>query len=229
VLREVEQQPQSLLFGAAHRHRVRASPLRAAATGRDALRFLPSMTGSGAADGLCSPSAREANSTGLAAQRAATRKLAKLRTLAEVSAPAWLDNPPSSTVCLRRCKPGAGVRAKPMGRAPASLLSQALRERLPPACSRHRGVNRPWICYVLRVELDEFTVFDTPQRAMPLRARATLDRFTPQQLSRRLSSAQAGALAKRLAQAHGLRDAVEPFHHRVAALDGPAATRTSRS
>ena len=105
-------------------------------------------------------------------------QLASVLTLADVSAPAWLDSP----AIFYRLAYEDTDRAQSYAQsqwvaAPASLLSQRLRERLSRALSSglaYPGENLASE-YLLRVELDEFSqVFDTPQSShVLLRARAT--------------------------------------------------------
>jgi len=145
-------------------------------------------------------------------------RLANARTLVEVSAPAWLDNP---AIVYRLAYDDANqVQAYAQSRwvaAPASLLSQRLRERLPLALSPGiaRADENLASDYLLRVELDEFSqVFDTPQTSHALlRARATLiDSRRHELVAQRVFEVQRPALSPNaLGAAHGLRDAVDQF------------------
>lgn len=144
--------------------------------------------------------------------------LANARTLAEVSAPAWLDDP---AIVYRLAYDDANqAHAYTQSRwvaAPASLLSQRLRERLPLALSP--GIARADETlasdYLLRVELDEFSqVFDTPQTShVLLRARATLiDSRRHELVAQHVFEVRRPALSPNaLGAAHGLRDAVDEF------------------
>jgi cholesterol transport system auxiliary component len=144
--------------------------------------------------------------------------LANVRTLAEVSAPAWLDSP---AIVYRLAYDDAN-RAQAYAQsqwvaAPASLLSQRLRERLPMALSPGiaRAEETPTSDYLLRVELNEFSqVFDRPQTSHALlRARATLvDSRRHELVAQRLFEVQRPALSPdALGAAHGLHDAADEF------------------
>jgi len=182
-------------------------------------RFLPSMTAAALLTACATPIGSVSQfDLGLPPSAAADPQLANSRTLAEVSAPAWLDNP---AIVYRLAYVDANqAQAYAQSRwvaAPASLLSQRLRERLPPALFPGiGGVNQALGSdYVLRVELDEFSqVFDTPQTSHALlRARATLiDSRRNELLAQRLFEVQQPALSPNaLGAAHGLRDAVDHF------------------
>jgi cholesterol transport system auxiliary component len=155
---------------------------------------------------------------GLPRSTAVDPQLANSRTLAEVSAPAWLDSP---AIVYRLAYHDANqAQAYAQSRwvaAPASLLSQRLRERLAPALSPGIGrVNETLASdYVLRVELHEFSqVFDAPQTSHALlRARAMLiDSRRNELVAQHLFEVQQPALSPNaLGAAHGLRDAVDQF------------------
>ena len=144
--------------------------------------------------------------------------LASARALAQVSAPARLDSP---AIVYRLAYDDANqVRVYAQSQwaaAPASLLSQRLRERLSLALSA--GVSRasqsPPSDYLLRVELEEFSqVFDTPRTSHALlQACATLiDLRRHELVAQHVFEVQQPAPSPDAAgAAHGLRDAVDQF------------------
>jgi len=144
--------------------------------------------------------------------------LANVRTLAEVSSPAWLDSP---AIVYRLAYDDANqVRAYAQSRwvaAPASLLSQRLRERLSLALSAGivRTDETPASDYLLRVELEEFSqVFDTPTTSHAvLQACATLiDLRRHELVAQHVFEVQRPALSPNaVGAAHGLGDAVDQF------------------
>jgi cholesterol transport system auxiliary component len=143
---------------------------------------------------------------------------ANARTLAKVSAPARLDSP---AIVYRLAYDDADqVRAYAQSQwvaAPASLLSQRLRERLTLAVSAGtaRAGETPPSDYLLRVELEEFSqVFDTPQTSHALlQACATLVDLRRRELvAQHVFLVQRPALSPDAAgAAHGLRDAADEF------------------
>ena len=160
--------------------------------------------------------------------------LANARTLAEVYAPARLDSP---AIVYRLAYDDANqVRAYAQSQwvtAPASLLSQRLRERLTVALSA--GISRADETtasdYLLRVELEEFSqVFDTPQTSHALlRACATLiDLRRHELVAQHVFEVQRPAPSPNASgAAHGLRDAGDQFitellHWMNQARSGPA-------
>jgi cholesterol transport system auxiliary component len=146
-------------------------------------------------------------------------RLANTRTVTEVSAPAWLDNP----AIVYRLAYADASRAQAYAQSqwvapPASLLSQRLRERL--FLVLHSGVAQvggiqPASACLLQVELDEFSqVFDTPQTSHALlRARATLTDSNRNELvaQRVFEVEQPAPSPDASGGAHGLRDAVDQF------------------
>jgi len=144
--------------------------------------------------------------------------LANAHTLAEVYAPARLDSP---AIVYRLAYDDANqVRAYAQSQwvaAPASLLSQRLRERLSLALSAGiaRADETPASDYLLRVELEEFSqVFDTPTRSHAvLQACATLiDLRRHELVAQRVFEVQRPAPSPNaLGAAHGLRDAGDQF------------------
>lgn len=146
------------------------------------------------------------------------RHLTNARALAEVSAPPWLDGP--GIVYRLAYNDASQARTYAQSRwvaAPASLLLQRLRERLPIALFPGIAPAEGTIAsdYLLRVELDEFSqVFDTPVTSHALlRARATLiDARRRALVAQRAFAVQCPALPPNaLGAAHGLRDAVDEF------------------
>ncbi|SPE21349.1 putative lipoprotein [Burkholderiales bacterium] len=152
------------------------------------------------------------------ASAALDQRAANARTLAEVSAPAWLDNP---SIAYRLAYDDAnqvhGYAQSRWVAAPASLLVQRLRERLPitllPVIARADTTLAT--DYLLQVELDEFSqVFDTPQASRALlRARATLiDLRRHELIAQRVFEVQRPAAPPNaLGAVLGLRDAVDEF------------------
>lgn len=144
--------------------------------------------------------------------------LTNTRALAQVSAPARLDSP---AIVYRLAYDDADqVRAYAQSQwaaAPASLLSQRLRERLSLALSAgvSRASEHPASDYLLRVELEEFSqVFDTPQTSHALlQACATLvDLRRHELVAQHVFEVRQPALAPNAAgAAHGLRDATDRF------------------
>lgn len=140
------------------------------------------------------------------------------RTLAEVFAPAWLDNP--EIVYRLAYEDASQAHAYAQSRwvaAPARLLAQRLRERLPLAPSAGTASPDQTLAsdYLLVVELDEFSqVFDTPQTSHALlRARATLiDSHRHELIAQHpFEVRRPGLSPDALGAAHGLREAVDEF------------------
>jgi cholesterol transport system auxiliary component len=111
---------------------------------------------------------------------AAHAQLGGATVLADFSAPAWLDN--AGIVYRLAYDDASQVRSYAQSRwvaAPASLLAQRLRERLPLVFAPANAVEEsksPMPRVMLHVDLEEFSqVFDAPQTShVVLRARATL-------------------------------------------------------
>lgn len=145
-------------------------------------------------------------------------RLATVRVLAEVSAPAWLNN--SAIVYRLAYDDASQVQDYAQSRwaaAPASLLSQRLREVLPLALAPGIAHTDETLApeYLLRVELDEFSqVFDTPQVSHALlRARATLfDLRLHGPVAQCVFEVRRPAPSPdALGAVHGLHDAVDQF------------------
>jgi cholesterol transport system auxiliary component len=140
------------------------------------------------------------------------------RTLAQVDAPARLDSP--AIVYRLAYDDASQVRAYAQSQwaaAPASLLSQRLRERLALAESARISHADDSLAsnYLLRVELEEFSqIFDTPQTSHALvQACATLvDSRRHEVLAHHIFEVHRPAPSPDApGAAHGLRDAVDQF------------------
>jgi cholesterol transport system auxiliary component len=145
--------------------------------------------------------------------------LGRAAVLADFSAPTWLDD--SDIVYRLAYEDPAQVHSYTLSRwvaAPASLLSQRLRERLPLVFARGNALDEqktPAPRIVLRVELEEFCqVFDTTQGThVLLQARATLiDARGREAIAQRQFAVQRpAATPDALGAAHALREAADQF------------------